>query len=327
MSLRDYNVSEVFVIFENEADQQKALEQLQVPLIQVYRQNIDALKNKSHIFRGDVVLNKADPPETSNVIWFHLNDSLWDSWRQQTITFFLTSISIVIGCAFVVHVKYHYGPVPGALAVTVTTKLAPKICQRIILLGETHPTEESRQISLFNKMTAFLWITATLLTTQTTPFASVLDYDATDLIPSIYAIFFTEMSKAPATQLLDVAGNVKKHILAPRASTKKKVSKYFRGTPYDLAARYTDMCSVVFMAFVYALLFPAGYFLAAATLAIHYCVDKFCLLRIWAPAPKIGCEIGKIRRDYFFRLAIVAHAMKSAYDYASFPFDDACGKY
>jgi hypothetical protein len=192
------------------------------------------------------------------------------------------------------------------------TSLAPTICQYIILYGETHPTEESRQMSLFTKITAFLWVTATLLTTRITPFQGTLDDDPADLIPSIYAIFLTEMLKAPATQLLDILGNIKKHILAPRAPTLKKVSKYFRGTAYDLSERYTDMCSVVFMALVYSVLFPAGYFLAAATLAIHYWVDKFCLLRVWAPAPKMGFQIGQISRDYFFRLAMIVYAMKSA---------------
>lgn len=80
------------------------------------------------------------------------------------------------------------------------------------------------------------------------------------------------------------------------------------------------------MAFYYSLLFPAVYFLAAATLAVHYWVDKFCLLRLWAQAPKLGFQIGKISRDYFWRMAIIVFAMKSSYNYASFPFDDACNQ-
>jgi hypothetical protein len=204
--------------------------------------------------------------------------------------------------------------------------MAPTICQYIILYGETHPTEESRQMSLLTKITAFLWVTVSLLTTRIAPFQSTLDNRPTDVIPSIYAIFITEMLKSPATRLLDIVGNVKKHVLAPRAPTLKKVSKCFRGTVYDLSERYTDMCSVVFMAFVYSVLFPVGYFLAAATLAIHYWVDKFCLLRVWAPAARMGFQMGQISRDYFFRVATVVYAMKSAYDYASFPYDDSCGK-
>ena len=54
------------------------------------------------------------------------------------------------------------------------------------------------------------------------------------------------------------------------------------------------------MSFYYSLLFPAAYFLAAATLLVHYWVDKFCLLRVWKPAPKLGFGIGRISRDYFW---------------------------
>jgi hypothetical protein len=118
LSLRSYDVSEVFVIFDNEADQQNALEKLQIPLIHVLRQKIDALEKPSHAFRGNIVLNIVDPPEPSNVIWYHLNDTLYDYWRQRTITFFVTVICIALGCAFVVYVKHYHGPVYGALAVT-----------------------------------------------------------------------------------------------------------------------------------------------------------------------------------------------------------------
>ncbi len=115
----------------------------------------------------------------------------------------------------------------------------------------------------------------------------------------MYAIFVTEMLKSPFIQILDVPGNFKKHVLAPRSPTLKKISKYFRGTPYELAERYTNLTKVLFMTFYYSMIFPAGYFLAAATLAVHYWVDKFCLLRVWTPAPELGGNIGRVSRNYF----------------------------
>jgi hypothetical protein len=175
-------------------------------------------------------------------------------------------------------------------------------------------------------MTAFLWITATLLTARITPFTGTLDNNEDDLIPSMYAIFITQLLKTPVIQIMDVVGNAKKHILAPRAPSLKKCAKYFRGTKYSLSQRYTDMSGVLFMTFYYSLIFPASYFLAAATLAVHYWVDKFCLLRVWTPAPRLGSQIGEVSRNYFFRVAMMVYVMKSGYNYASFPFDDACGE-
>jgi hypothetical protein len=142
----------------------------------------------------------------------------------------------------------------------------------------------------------------------------------------MYAIFITEMLKTPLIQILDVFGNLKKHVLAPRSQSLKKMSKFFRGTRYDLSERYTNMTKVIFMTFYYSMIFPASYFLAAATLAVHYWVDKFCLLRVWAPAPELGSSIGKVSRNYFLKFACIFYVMKSAYNYASFPFDNACGK-
>jgi hypothetical protein len=118
LSRRSYDVSAVFVIFDNENDQQHALDKLQIPLIQIVRQNTGALEKPSYAFRGNRVLNIVDPPEPSNVIWYHLNDTLYDYCRQRTITFFVTVICITLGCAFVVYVKHYKGTIYGALAVS-----------------------------------------------------------------------------------------------------------------------------------------------------------------------------------------------------------------
>lgn len=87
------------------------------------------------------------------------------------------------------------------------------------------------------------------------------------------------------------------------------------------------MTNVLFVTFYYAFIFPAGYFFAAATLAVHYWVDKFCLLRIWRPAPMLGSEIADTCRIYFFSFAIAVLAVMSSYNYASFPYDNACCKF
>jgi hypothetical protein len=84
------------------------------------------------------------------------------------------------------------------------------------------------------------------------------------------------------------------------------------------------MTNVLFLTFFYALLFPAGFFWASGTLGVRYWVDKFCLLRNWAPAPSIGTPIADLSRIYFFPAAVVAYAIMSSYNFASFPYDNAC---
>lgn len=84
------------------------------------------------------------------------------------------------------------------------------------------------------------------------------------------------------------------------------------------------MTSVLFMTFYYAMIYPAGFFWASGTLAVHYLVDRFCLLRTWAPAPSVKAHIAEISRLYFFTGAMVAYALMSSYNFASFPYDNAC---
>lgn len=87
------------------------------------------------------------------------------------------------------------------------------------------------------------------------------------------------------------------------------------------------MTNILFLTFYYGFIFPAGFFFASATLAVHYWVDKFCLLRVWAPAPMLGSEIADRSRVYFFSAAIAVYAVMSSYNYASFPYDNACGTF
>ncbi|KAI2489993.1 Calcium-activated chloride channel [Fragilaria crotonensis] len=139
----------------------------------------------------------------------------------------------------------------------------------------------------------------------------------------MYAIFITELLKTPITKVLDLPGQFYRHILA-RAPDQRRMNAYFRGAKYHLSERYTDMTNVLFLTFYYAMLFPAGFFWAAATLSVRYWVDKFCLLRSWSPAPALGTSIADLSRVFFFPGAVVAYAIMSSYNFASFPYDNAC---
>jgi hypothetical protein len=72
---RDYDASEVFVVYETESFQQEALKHLQVPLWQVYLNNTSALQKKEYAFRGRKVLLAVEPPEPSSVRWPDLDET------------------------------------------------------------------------------------------------------------------------------------------------------------------------------------------------------------------------------------------------------------
>jgi hypothetical protein len=69
-----------------------------------------------------------------------------------------------------------------------------------------------------------------------TPFTSTLE-EKGGLIPQVYAIFYAEIITANVMQLLDLFGNAKRHILAPRAMNQNAMNLYFEGEVVELAER------------------------------------------------------------------------------------------
>jgi hypothetical protein len=74
LSKREYGVSNVFVIFVEEKAQQNTLQALQVPALQLYRNNTSILA-RNNVFRGKHLLHVMEPTEPSSVRWQDLDES------------------------------------------------------------------------------------------------------------------------------------------------------------------------------------------------------------------------------------------------------------
>jgi len=105
---------------------------------------------------------------------------------------------------------------------------------------------------------------------------------------------------------------------------KEQMFLCFTGTYYNLADKYTDMTKLVFVCYYYCSLNPSLFFLGAIALAVRYCSDRFCLLRIWSDRPNIGTQVAEFSRKYFLSFAIVAGIVVASYDWALFNFDRVC---
>jgi len=235
----------------------------------------------------------------------------------------LTIIFIGVACILVSWVREQYGIAYAALTISAFNSAAPTVFDKMTAL-ESHSSEGSVQASNYYKITASMWVLTAILTAFVTPFVSTLESNSDSLIPAMYCVFITELIKTPITQALDPWGHFCRHFLAPRATNQPIMNNFFLGTEYQLSERYTNMTGVIFLTFYYAMVFPIGFFWAAATLAVHYWVDKFCLLRVWAPAPMVGTKIAMISRLYFLTTAVLFYAVMSSYNFASFPYDNAC---
>jgi len=229
---------------------------------------------------------------------------------------------IVVG-AFLIAQARKESAAWAAITITVLNTISPIVVHHITNF-ESHSSEGSKQTSQYIKMSLFRWCNTAVITTVITPFTDTLQDGKGHLINSIYAIFVAEMVKIPLLQLGDIMGNLNRHYFGPRAPDQRRMNLKFSGEAWELAERYTDMTKVLFLCFFYSIVFPQGFFFGALALFIHYWMDKFCLLRAWAPAPMIGTAISTFSRKYFFSLAVLVYAIMLSYGYATFPYDNAC---
>lgn len=237
LSKRHYDVSHVFVIFEKEASQQEALHQMSVGGFHVLANNTWALAD-NFTFRGEHVLAVQEPPEPSSVRWQDLDEGIFHKLFLRSVTSVLTLIAVIASNVIVVRVRNQYGIAYAAIAISTFNSVFPSVCNVITNL-ESHASEGSKQASLYVKITCGLWFVTSILTGFVTPFTETLESFNSALIPAMYAIFITELLKTPVTQILDIPGNVYRHILAPRAPDQRRMNAYFTGVEYQLSERYT----------------------------------------------------------------------------------------
>ena len=53
-------------------------------------------------------------------------------------------------------------------------------------------------------------------------------------------------------------------------------------------------------------------------------MDKFSLVRIWQPTPRLGSELAVFSRKFFFTFTVVALAVVSSLTWAQYPYDKLC---
>lgn len=319
----DYGVSNVFVTFETENAQRSALTYLSIRKFDAWRNETSAVLPE-HVFRGNNILSVREPAEPDSVRWDDLDATLKAKICQKIVTFFLTICFVALN-AYFIYLAKQKAPAEAAIVITVLNTVGPMIIKVVEDLIEQHSDEGAKQNSRYIKITLLRWVNTVIVVVITTPFTATLNpRNRENLLYPVLAIFVTEMIKTPLFQLTDIFGLINRHILGPRKPDQRRMNLCFTGGYYELSERYTDLTKVMFLTFFYAIIFPMGYFFAFLTLVVHHLTDKYCLLRLWGPQPKVGRLISKFSRNFFFPAAVTAFAVASAYFWAGFPFDNAC---
>ena len=234
---QEYDVTDVIITFETEEGQRLALETLTTGELDVRLQRRGS-RGEPSLFRGKHVLDVVEPAEPSAMRYLDLDTNVAERIIQQMITFSITIGLVVLGGFVVHHTRQGGGPFWAGILTTTLNMLIPNVV-KLLMLIEKHASEGDRQKSMYLKITIFRWVNTAITVKFVTPFMNTLQGGKDDLIPAINGIFVSEMFVVPILSILDIMGNLSKHFFAPRARTVQQMRLCFRGTPYNLAEKYT----------------------------------------------------------------------------------------
>ena len=209
---------------------------------------------------------------------------------------------------------------------TIFTSGFPMIAN-FLMEKELHHSESARQKWLFIKIGLFNVLVTTVLSSITNPFTSTLDNKEesdSGLLTSVYGLFFSQLLITPALQLIDIGGNLARHVFAPRAKTQLEMNMNMKGSVVTLAERYANFVKFVFLMLWYSAIFPGGWVMGSVALFLIYFVDRFSIMRTWRRAPQIGPEIATFVRHYVTPATIVFGFIVSSYLWSGFPYDNIC---
>ena len=323
---KDYDATSIFVTFETEQAQRKALQALTVSKVAIATNDGTALTALPEAlkFRGKLVLDVTEADEPSVIRWKDLNETIPLRIIQRVATGSITVTLIYFGYraveyAFLVDVQI------AAFTIAILNMLVPNIFKWVNKL-EAHTGEGTYQASLYTKISVFRFVNTAIVTTLIKPFtATIAGTEDASLIPAVFAVLKAEIVTAPLIHMLDIVGHLKRHILAPRlAENQAAMNSFFRGSKQELGEKYTNMTKTIFFSFFYSVLFPSGFLLGALAISATYITDKFLLLRSWGPMPELGDDVAKLSRRLFFPICLVTLAIVSQFYWSAYPFDNVC---
>jgi hypothetical protein len=269
LQTKEYEAVAVFVTFETEAGQRAALTALGAG-------KLDVMMNNSNggpgILFQDKLLSVSLPTEPSSVRWLDLSATDFKKILIRLANLTVTMLLIAFSGWLVSLARKKVGSWLAGPLVAISNAIIPFFV-KILMLYEPHSSEGSYQASLYQKITLFRWINTAILTKWITPFTSTVAPYKNDVLAQINSIMWSELWLTPGLRLLDLWGNVNKHLFAPRARNQELMNLSFQGTFYNLGERYTDLTKILFVCFFYSALFPAVFFFGFAILLVQYYVS------------------------------------------------------
>jgi len=318
---KEYHATKVFVTFETERSQRNALEALKVGQIDLKMNRLGSVTPNNH-FRGEMLLHVIEPAEPSAIRYMELSSGFISRMVRRFITIIIT-FALIAFCGWsVFRVRETSGSWYSGNLTTIFNSSMPMVLKLLLIL-ERHPDEGSYQRSVYLKLTFFRWTLSGLVIAFITPFTNTLGPENDHMVPTVSALLVSEAWLSPLMRISDYTTNLKKHVLAPRARSQDEMNSWFTGSWFQLGERYTDFTKIVFVVFFYSALYPSGFFFGFFILLTQYYMDKFSLVRIWQPTPRVGADLANFSR-IFFTITVVTFAVVSSFTWAQYPYDKLC---
>lgn len=311
-----YPVCRVYVTFENEIDQRRCVEELEVPDMQAmldarYSNNI----LQEHRFRGVNVLNIREPPEPDNIIWKNIEMNTHSLLVKKLLSYVLT---FGLMCTFWFLVNYtSSNSLVLAVVIGIVDSALPYIMPYLTDLV-TPQTEGTRQASLQMRLFGARLLLTTLIPYIQSSWREVL---SDEYITRVFTVQVTACFTAPLLALIDAPGLFYRHVAVHFSDTQEEYNSYFQGTELSLAEQYTGIARVLFVSLFYSLLTPLSILLCSVAFVVIFVINNFLLLRRWKASSMLDSKIALRLRQQAV-LAVAAHMYCTMRYIYSWPMDD-----
>ena len=280
-----YPVCKVFITFDLESTQREYLNAMEVPDIAALMDWKSDIKEEFFFksTQGDDsvnVLNVITAAEPDDIRWENIEED--PVKRTATVVVgYLVVGGTMVATYFIINYATGVSSTVLAIVIAVLDTLLGSLFETITELGSPS-TEGEKQSSLQLKLFFVRLLISTVFPYLQTDWAAFLDVDT---MQKIITVQLSACILSPLITLTDIGGVINRNIVAPYLSqTQAELNSKWSGSPWSLAERYTVLSKILFISVFYAILTPVALLIGCVSFLLVFLVDRFLLLRKWAPS-------------------------------------------
>mmetsp|Transcript_19827 Transcript_19827/g.33354 ORF Transcript_19827/g.33354 Transcript_19827/m.33354 type:complete len:696 (-) Transcript_19827:2991-5078(-) len=226
--------------------------------------------------------------------WENLESSMCETVFRRLMCW-LFSFGVISALFFAITFVLAKSPTMVSVLISVINISLPAIFIKVTEF-EAHIDEDDRQNSLLFKLYGAKLLTSVIFLYISTGWDDFLDREA---IIAIINVQLGACFSAPIFKLLDPMGVLYRWVIGPAVSTSQsQLNKYWEGSAFMLADRYTEISKVIFISFFYSLLTPVALYVAVLSCVAMFAIDRYLLFRKTKTPPMLDATMAKSLREH-----------------------------